>query len=41
LLPGIRIRTSPADYRPLDQVYLYRYDNEQWVRASGILHARG
>jgi branched-chain amino acid transport system substrate-binding protein len=41
LLPGIRLRTSPTDYRPLDQVYLYRYDNKQWVKASGILHARG
>ncbi|TML18826.1 MAG: ABC transporter substrate-binding protein [Actinobacteria bacterium] len=41
LLPGIRLQTSPTDYRPLEQVYLYRYDNELWVRASGILHARG
>ena len=39
LLPGIRLRTSPTDYRPLQQVYLYRYDNKQWVRASGILAA--
>ena len=41
LLPGIRLQTSPTDYRPLEQGYHYRYDNEQWVRASGILHARG
>jgi branched-chain amino acid transport system substrate-binding protein len=41
LLPGIRLKTSPTDYRPFDQVYLYRYDNKQWVRASGILHAKG
>jgi branched-chain amino acid transport system substrate-binding protein len=41
LLPGIRLQTSPKDYRPLEQVYLYRYDNKQWVRASGVLHARG
>jgi branched-chain amino acid transport system substrate-binding protein len=41
LLPGIRIQTSAKDYRPLEQVYLYRYDNKQWVKASGILHARG
>jgi branched-chain amino acid transport system substrate-binding protein len=41
LLPGIRLQTSPTDYRPLEQVYLYRYDNEQWVKASGILRARG
>jgi branched-chain amino acid transport system substrate-binding protein len=41
LLPGIRLQTSRTDYRPLEHVYLYRYDNKQWVRASGILHARG
>jgi branched-chain amino acid transport system substrate-binding protein len=41
LLPGIRLQTSRTDYRPLEQVYLYRYDNKQWVRASGILEARG
>jgi branched-chain amino acid transport system substrate-binding protein len=41
LLPGIRLRTSRTDYRPLEHVYLYRYDNREWVRASGLLHARG
>jgi ABC-type branched-subunit amino acid transport system substrate-binding protein len=41
LLPGIRLKTSPTDYRPLEHVYLYRYDNKQWVRASGLLHAKG
>ena len=41
LLPGIRLKTSRTDYRPLEQVYLYRYDNKQWVKASEILRARG
>jgi branched-chain amino acid transport system substrate-binding protein len=41
MLPGIRLKTSRTDYRPLEQVYLYRYDNTQWVKASGILQARG
>jgi branched-chain amino acid transport system substrate-binding protein len=41
LLPGIRLQTSRTDYRPLEQVYLYRYDNKQWVKASGLLRARG
>jgi branched-chain amino acid transport system substrate-binding protein len=41
LLPGIRLKTSRTDYRPLEQVYLYRYDNKQWVKASGLLLARG
>jgi branched-chain amino acid transport system substrate-binding protein len=40
LLPGIRLRTSPTDYFPIDSVYLYRYDNAQWVRASGLLPTR-
>jgi branched-chain amino acid transport system substrate-binding protein len=41
LLPGIRLRTSRTDYRPMELVYLYRYDNREWVRASGLLRARG
>ena len=41
LLPGIRLQTSRRDYRPLEHVYLYRYDNREWVRASGLLRARG
>ena len=41
MLPGIRLKTSRTDYRPMEQVYLYRYDNKQWVKASGLLLARG
>jgi branched-chain amino acid transport system substrate-binding protein len=41
MLPGIRLKTGRTDYRPMEQVYLYRYDNKQWVKASGILQARG
>jgi len=41
LLPGIRLKTSKTSYFPLDRVYLYRYDNRQWVRASSLLDARG
>lgn len=41
LLPGIVLRTSPTRYFPLDRVYLYRYDNRQWVKASSLLDARG
>ena len=40
LLPGTRLRTSTADAFPLDTVYLYRYDNRQWVRAAGPFPAR-
>ncbi len=41
LLPGIGLETSRTDYRPLEHVYLYRYDNKEWVKASGLLRARG
>ena len=41
MLPGIRLQTSRTDYRPLEHVYLYRYDNKQWVKASGLLRAKG
>ena len=40
LLPGIVIRTTPTQYFPLANVYLYRHDNKQWVKASGLLPAR-
>ena len=40
LLPGTRLRTSATDAFPLDTVYLYRYDNRQWVRTSGPFPAR-
>jgi len=40
LLPGTRLRTSAKDAFPLDTVYLYRYDNRQWVRTAGPFPAR-
>ena len=40
LLPGTRLRTSDADAFPLDTVYLYRYDNREWVRTAGPFPAR-
>jgi len=39
LLPGIVIRTTPTQYFPLAQVYLYRWNNKQWVKSSGLLPA--
>jgi branched-chain amino acid transport system substrate-binding protein len=39
LLPGIVIHTTPTQYFPLAQVYLYRWNNRQWVRSSGLLPA--
>jgi branched-chain amino acid transport system substrate-binding protein len=40
LLPGTRLRTSATDAFPIDTVYLYRYDNKQWVRTAGPFPAR-
>lgn len=40
LLPGTRLRTSAADGFPIDTVYLYRYDNRQWIRTAGPFAAR-
>ena len=40
LLPGTRLRTSTRDAFPLDTVYLYRYDNREWVRTAGPFAAR-
>ena len=31
LLPGITISTSPADYAPIKQVHLKRFDGRKWV----------
>jgi branched-chain amino acid transport system substrate-binding protein len=41
LLPGIALKTSKTRYFPLDKVYLYRFDNRQWVKASSLVDARG
>ena len=34
LLPGIALKTTRTRYFPLDRVYLYRYDNRQWVKVE-------
>jgi branched-chain amino acid transport system substrate-binding protein len=31
LNPGIRITTSPTDYRPIKQLFLIRFDGQDWV----------
>ena len=41
MLPGIRSddRADATTSRSTN-VYLYRYDNKQWVKASGLLPTR-
>jgi branched-chain amino acid transport system substrate-binding protein len=37
LFPGIRINTSPEDYRVIRQVQLQRFDGKQWVRFGELI----
>lgn len=37
LLPGIRINTSPADFYPIKQVQLMKFDGKQWVRFGEVM----
>ena len=37
LLPGITLDTGPANFLPVDQAQLMRFDGTTWVRFGGIL----
>lgn len=37
LRPGIRITTSPTDYRPIKQLYLIRFDGKNWVSLGDVI----
>src|SRR5258708_2937589 len=37
LLPGIKITTSPADYRIIKQLQLMRFDGKQWVLFGEVI----
>ena len=39
LLPGIRVDTSPTDYRPLQQLQLIRWDGRMWQRFGAVIDA--
>jgi branched-chain amino acid transport system substrate-binding protein len=41
LLPGVRIRTSPNDYYPMDKVKLARYRGTHWHFFGNLVNARG
>jgi branched-chain amino acid transport system substrate-binding protein len=41
LLPGIRIKTSPNDYYPMDKVKLARYRGTHWQFFGKLVSARG
>ena len=37
LLPGIRVRTSPNDYRPLEQLQMMRFTKDLWETFGPVL----
>jgi branched-chain amino acid transport system substrate-binding protein len=41
LLPGVRIKTSPQDYYPMDRVKLARYQGDHWRFFGNLVNARG
>jgi branched-chain amino acid transport system substrate-binding protein len=41
LLPGVRIRTTPNDYYPMDKVKLARYGGSHWQFFGKLVRARG
>jgi branched-chain amino acid transport system substrate-binding protein len=41
LLPGVRIRTTPNDYYPMDKVKLARYRGTHWRFFGKLVNARG
>ena len=39
LLPAVRINTSAADFFPIEQMQLGRFDGEHWVLFGGVFDA--
>jgi branched-chain amino acid transport system substrate-binding protein len=37
LLPGIKVNTSPADYFPLEELQMRRFNGEGWENFGPIL----
>ena len=37
LYPGITANTSPADYFPLEQFQMFRFDGQEWLPFGPIL----
>jgi branched-chain amino acid transport system substrate-binding protein len=40
LLPAIRLKTGPADLRPIKQVRLVRFNGGRYMRFSGVLASK-
>jgi len=37
LRPGIKVMTSPTDYRPIKQFYLLRFDGKNWIPIGDVI----
>jgi ABC-type branched-subunit amino acid transport system substrate-binding protein len=37
LRPGIKIKTTPADFQPIHQLFLIRFDGQQWQGFGGTI----
>jgi hypothetical protein len=37
LRPGIKITTSPTDYRPIKQLFLIKFDGQRWVPIGNVI----
>jgi len=38
-LPGIRLKTTPDDLRPIKQMHLVRFDGERYVLFGDVLES--
>jgi branched-chain amino acid transport system substrate-binding protein len=36
-MPGVRVTTSPTDYRPIKQLYLIRFDGKFWMPFGDVI----
>jgi branched-chain amino acid transport system substrate-binding protein len=39
LLPGIKVNTGPADFAPIEEEQLAKFDGERWALFGEIIHA--
>ncbi|WP_027555475.1 ABC transporter substrate-binding protein [Bradyrhizobium sp. Cp5.3] len=40
-IPGVRIKTSPTDYRPIEQLQMMRFTGDRWQWFGPLLDGRG
>jgi branched-chain amino acid transport system substrate-binding protein len=37
LYPGVRVRTSPTNYRPIRQLYLNKFNGQEWIKFGDVV----